>query len=139
MMMHWVFRPWRHAFKFSGRATRREYWLFQVQLLAAYLFAVLAMAFGVELSGLDLDGVMGIGSIGVFFLLCVASLAAGVRRVHDHDKTGWLFLSAFIPLIGWIFFLIMTLTPGTRGENSYGHDPREGDHPSADEVASIFA
>lgn len=75
----------------------------------------------------------------VMLFLVIASLAAGVRRLHDHDKTGWLFLLSLVPLIGWIFFLIMTLTPGTKGENSYGYDPREGDFLSAEEVASVFS
>ena len=69
----------------------------------------------------------------------IATISAGVRRIHDHDKTGWLLLLSFVPLFGWIFLLIMTLTPGTRGENSYGYDPREGDAPSADEMAAIFS
>jgi uncharacterized membrane protein YhaH (DUF805 family) len=126
--MHWVVRPWRHAFKFTGRATRREYWLFQAQLVVAYIAVVVLVALVVEGARSDLGGgVVGVGSMLALLLFFILSLASGVRRVHDHDKTGW------------IFFLIMTLTPGTAGENDYGRDPREGDHPSAEEMASIFS
>jgi hypothetical protein len=31
----------------------------------------------------------------------------------------------------------MMLTPGTRGENSYGYDPRGGDQAPAEDVAEI--
>jgi uncharacterized membrane protein YhaH (DUF805 family) len=75
----------------------------------------------------------------VILFMILAQLAAGVRRIHDHDKTGWFILLALVPLIGWIFFLIMMLTPGTPGENSYGYDPCEGDRPSPDEVAEVFS
>ena len=42
------------------------------------------------------------------------------------------------PLIGWIFWLIMMLTPGTPGDNSYGPDPRERGQLGAG-AASIFS
>lgn len=138
--MRWVIRPWRQAFDFSGRATRREYWLFQAQLLLLYFGLIVLMGWLIE--ALQSDAVTGgvaVATLLIMLFFIVASLALGVRRVHDHDKTGWLFLLSFVPLIGWIFLLIMTLTPGTKGENSYGYDPREGDHLSAEEVASVFS
>ncbi|HEX6376262.1 MAG TPA: DUF805 domain-containing protein [Allosphingosinicella sp.] len=138
--MHWVFRPWRQSFNFSGRATRREYWLFQVQLVAAYIALMFLTGMLIELfHSIVINGAMAVVLVLFMAFILVASMSAGVRRVHDHDKTGWLFLLSFIPLAGWIFFLIMTLTPGTAGENSYGYDPREGDQPSADEVAAVFS
>jgi uncharacterized membrane protein YhaH (DUF805 family) len=138
--MRWVTRPWRQAFNFTGRATRREYWLFQVQILVLYVGLVVAMGVAAEGSGSDAaDAAMAAATLLLICLFTIVALAAGVRRVHDHDKTGWLFLLSFIPLIGWVFFLIMMLTPGTKGENSYGYDPREGDHLSPEEVASVFS
>jgi uncharacterized membrane protein YhaH (DUF805 family) len=138
--MKWVIRPWRQAFNFNGRATRREYWLFQAQLLLLYIGLVILMGALAEGSESDMvNAAMAAATLLVMLLFVITSLAVGVRRVHDHDKSGWLFLLSFIPLVGWIFLLIMTLTPGTRGENSYGYDPREGDHLSADEVASVFS
>jgi uncharacterized membrane protein YhaH (DUF805 family) len=71
--------------------------------------------------------------------LFIGGLSVGVRRIHDHDKSGWLILLGAIPLIGWILHLILMLTPPTPGENSYGHDPREGDHPHPDALAGVFS
>ena len=82
---------------------------------------------------------MTIPFVLIVLFMILAQLAAGVRRIHDHDKTGWFILLGMVPLVGWIFFLIMMLTPGTPGENSYGYDPREGDRPSLEEVAGVFS
>lgn len=138
--MHWVLRPWRQFFNFSGRATRREYWLFQLQLLVLYVAMLVAVgALGEELQSDTTNAIVGGAAIVAVLFYLIASLSSGVRRIHDHDKSGWLFLLTFVPLIGWIFWLIMALTPGTAGENSYGRDPREGDQLSPEEVAAIFS
>ena len=137
--MHWLIRPWRQMFDFSGRATRREYWLLQMQVLLGY-FGLVAAAGLVGNIGSESLGVVVVGVLLLFVLFAgIATVSAGVRRIHDHDKTGWLLLLSFVPLIGWVFLLIMTLTPGTPGENSYGYDPREGDQPSPEEMAAVFS
>jgi uncharacterized membrane protein YhaH (DUF805 family) len=58
-------------------------------------------------------------------LLLVPWLSVAVRRVHDHDKSGWMTLLVLVPGIGWIFHLILMCTPGSEGENHYGPDPRD--------------
>jgi uncharacterized membrane protein YhaH (DUF805 family) len=139
-MADWVLRPWRESFKFSGRVTRREFWFFQLQLVVAF-FGVMFLAGMVAGAavGPEGDGVaLGLVLLGFYIYALVANLAASVRRLHDHDKSGFFYLLSLIPLVGWIFYLIMMLTPGTPGENSYGYDPREGDHVRADEVAGVF-
>lgn len=146
-MGNWVMRPWRQMFNFRGRAMRREYWLFLVQLVIAYFLAmivlgmILGAASGLYPGTVDVESGLAVVFIvyGVLLLGLIPYLSASVRRLHDHDKTGWLFLLSFIPLVGWIFFLIMMLTPGTQGANSYGPDPRDGDQPAAEEMASVFS
>lgn len=139
-MTNWALRPWRRAFDFRGRATRREYWLFYVQLAVAWVTLSLLMA---QLIGtfesVVVNVILSLALVGFMLFACIAILSASIRRLHDHDKTGWLFLLTLIPLVGWIFFLIMMLTPGTRGENDYGYDPRDGERPELEEIASIFA
>lgn len=71
-------------------------------------------------------------------LLLIPYLSASIRRIHDHDKTGWLFLLSLVPVAGWIFFLIMMLTPGTQGPNNYGADPRDRLDP-AEDVIEVFS
>ena len=55
-----------------------------------------------------------------------------VRRFHDLNHTGWFivffWLIGFIPLVGWISWLIEVIllgfVDGTMGPNNYGNDPR---------------
>ena len=54
------------------------------------------------------------------------SLAVGVRRLHDTDRSGWWLLIAFIPLIGAIVLLVFFCTRGTPGPNRFGNDPLGG-------------
>jgi uncharacterized membrane protein YhaH (DUF805 family) len=34
------------------------------------------------------------------------SLAAGARRVHDTDRSGWWQLLVIVPLVGWIVLIV---------------------------------
>jgi uncharacterized membrane protein YhaH (DUF805 family) len=137
-----MLRPWRQAFDFRGRAARREYWLFLGQLYAAMtiIFLTAGLLLSAAAPGIAAGAAAGVaaGLIATFLLFLIPYLSASVRRLHDHDKSGWLFLLTFIPLVGWIFFLIMMLTPGTRGENGYGPDPRDRLEAGRD-VSRIFS
>ena len=100
---------------FSGRARRTEYWLF-------VLFSmVIAMVLGV------VDYVLGTpGIIGLIFALAILipSIAVGVRRLHDTDRSGWWLLIAFIPIIGTIALLVFLLLDSNSGENRFGSSPK---------------
>lgn len=52
------------------------------------------------------------------------SLAQGVKRLHDLNKSGWLILLCCVPIVGWIFALYMLFADGTVGPNPYGADPK---------------
>ena len=60
-------------------------------------------------------------SLAVF----IPSLAVGVRRLHDIDKSGWMILVGFIPVIGWIWLIILFATEGHPEVNQYGVNPKE--------------
>jgi len=85
----------KNYFKFSGRATRAEYWWW-------LLFTVLI---GIGLDVIDtLTGTMGDagqGLLGFLFKLATIapSVALGVRRLHDINRTGWwLLVWGFFPM-----------------------------------------
>ena len=138
--MLWIIRPWRRALDVSGRATRREFWLFHLQIFVvifgfAFVSSMARALFHSEVVG----AFIAIPELLLVLVMVVAGLSLAIRRLHDHDKSGWFYLLAFVPLIGWIFFLIMMLTPGTPGENSYGYDPRDGDDAPVEDVAAVFS
>jgi uncharacterized membrane protein YhaH (DUF805 family) len=130
--MNILTRPWTHIFDYKGRSTRREYWLFILTFYlllfaAAIVLGLIAAALGIKVER-EGEGAFS-AVVGVFLGLytlaaLLALLSLSVRRLHDHDKTGWFLLLSWFPLFGWIFFLIMMLTPGNDYENSYGPDPR---------------
>lgn len=56
----------------------------------------------------------------VGLLLYIPNLAVGVRRLHDTGKGGgWIFIS-LVPLIGWIWFIILMAQRGEAGSNRFG-------------------
>ncbi len=65
------------------------------------------------------------GGLGTIFGLAVLipSIAVSCRRLHDIDKSGWLQLLVFIPIIGWAFLLYWFVQPGEDGQNSFGANP----------------
>ncbi|HEY5722397.1 MAG TPA: DUF805 domain-containing protein [Allosphingosinicella sp.] len=139
--MKWLIAPWRRTFDFSGRATRREYWSFVGTFYAglfAYLLLIGALAPVDGVPSRALSQIIGLVSLLLMLFAAIAGLSAAVRRIHDHDKTGWFILLGAVPAIGWIFFLFMMLTPGTDGPNTYGSDPRDP-HADMNEVVGIFA
>jgi uncharacterized membrane protein YhaH (DUF805 family) len=100
---------------FSGRAQRSEYWYF-------FLFLVIA-----NIVASVLDSVI-FGDIPVLYLiatlaLLVPSIAAGVRRLHDTDKSGWWLLLGLIPFVGAIVLIVLLCQRGTVGTNQFGPDP----------------
>jgi uncharacterized membrane protein YhaH (DUF805 family) len=140
--MKWIILPWRRAFDFSGRATRREYWTFVATFYGGLFVYLLLIGALVPTNNGEADEQISklIGLVTIILMLgaMIAGLSAAVRRLHDHDKTGWFILLAAVPAIGWLFFLFMMLTPGTDGPNSYGSNPRDP-HVDMNEVVGIFS
>ena len=48
------------------------------------------------------------------------SLAVGVRRLHDTDRSGWWLLIGLVPLIGFIVLIVFFVQKGTEKENRFG-------------------
>lgn len=136
-----ILQPLRRYARFRGRATRAEFWLWQLLLLFLFgalnlwLFATMNTRFTSDVSG-DLSAWYGqfltstpasamplqlMGFASLFLLL--PSLAVAVRRLHDSDMSGWWLLISFTG-IGNLVLLILFLTDGTRGANRFGADPK---------------
>lgn len=118
--------PYQRYADFSGRSRRREYWMFQLfMLLVVVVIVSAALAFGGSLDEpgpatfvvLALAGLFVLGSI-------VPSIAVTVRRFHDQDKSGWLYLLSFIPYVGGLIVFVFMCLGGTQGGNRFGPDPK---------------
>lgn len=95
---------------FQGRASRREYWMFfGVALLVSIVLGIL-------------EGIMGTKFLGLLYALAVfvPSLAVGVRRLHDTNRSGWWLLLCLIPLIGALVLIVFALQESQHEGNRYG-------------------
>ncbi len=113
--MNWYLKVLKNYAGFEGRARRTEFWMFT-------LFSVI---FSFVLAIIDAVALEGAPVLQLLYVLAVLvpSIAVNVRRLHDQDKSGWLYLLIFIPFLGWLALIILMCIPGTSGDNKYGPDP----------------
>lgn len=59
----------------------------------------------------------------VALVLAVAAISCHVRRLHDMDYSGWMYLVMLVPLVDLVLLLAMIFKKGTAGPNRFGPDP----------------
>lgn len=64
-----------------------------------------------------------ISAVAILALL-VPSIAVSLRRLHDTDRSGWMYLLVLIPLVGPILMLVFFVSEGTAGPNRFGPSPK---------------
>ncbi|MFY1670896.1 DUF805 domain-containing protein [Plantactinospora sp. WMMB334] len=113
---------------FSGRARRAEYWwFFLFSLLVGIVTSILDSALGTDFEGASGSG--GLLNLIATLALVLPSLAVGVRRLHDTDRSGWWILIGLIPLVGAIVLLVFFVLDGTPGPNRFGPSPKYSPEP----------
>jgi uncharacterized membrane protein YhaH (DUF805 family) len=121
-MMYWFIKCLKKYADFSGRARRKEFWMF---FLFYFIFAIVLSI---------IDGLLGWGfadgTVGILYLLFALAimlpyLAVTVRRLHDTGRSGWWYFIMLIPLVGPIWLIVLLATDGEPGENQYGPNPKE--------------
>lgn len=137
--MRWYFAVLKKYAVFSGRARRKEYWLYMLLncIIGSVLMGlfVLFTRLGAGRPRLDTagSGHMVLYLFGTYFLILyylysmatlVPSIAAAVRRLHDTDLSGWWLLLSLIPGIGTIAILVLLARDSTPGENRFGLNPK---------------
>lgn len=113
--MKWFIEVLKKYAVFSGRARRKEYWMYT--LFVVIIAIVLAIA----------DYALGSQVLGLIFNVAILlpSLGVAVRRLHDTDRTGWWILISLIPFVGTIILLVFLCSDSKPGENKYGPNPKE--------------
>lgn len=144
-------RPWRQVADFSGRATRTEYGLFHITAVIGFFgLTFLSVILRGLLGQPDIGSALGIMSSAVTLLLALASVfllvatlighvSIAIRRLHDHGEPGIKYLLTFIPLVGFIFYLMLVFSRGDDFENDYGPDPRRPEQDSPETLATVFS
>lgn len=100
---------------FSGRARRKEYWMFS--LFAAIIAVVLAVI------GLAIKFPYLV--ILFYVAILLPGLGVSIRRLHDTGRSGWWLLIGIVPVVGGIMLLVFTCTDSKPGANQYGPNPKE--------------
>ena len=106
---------------FSGRARRKEYWMFT--LFNAIVAFIVGLISGILARATD---VAAFAFLGTIYNLAVILPAMGVliRRLHDIGKSGWWWLIGLVPFVGWIVILVFCCLDSQPGENQYGPNPK---------------
>lgn len=117
--MDWYLRVLRNYVTFSGRARRREYWM----------FVLISMLIGVALTFVETGGKMPRADqytlLPTLYYLAVflPGLAVAVRRLHDTGRSGWWLLIGIIPFVGSLVLLVF-MCLDSEAENEYGPNPK---------------
>ncbi|UBO75265.1 DUF805 domain-containing protein [Aeromonas rivuli] len=115
--MAWYLTVMKKYAVFSGRARRKEYWMFVLcNLGIALVLSLLGQLIGLK------EQIANLYSLVVL----LPSLAVGVRRLHDTDRCGWWLLINLIPVVGTLVFLYFMVCEGEAGPNRFGEDPKAG-------------
>ena len=106
---------------FSGRARRKEYWMFA---LFNFIAALIVGFIGGFLAGAtDVSAFAFLSPIyGLAVLL--PSFGVLIRRLHDSGKSGWWWLISFVPFVGAIVLLVFLCLDSQPGENRFGPNPK---------------
>lgn len=120
-------------FSFEGRVSRSKYWLiFLLSIFVSFvvvLFSILAIP-ALIFMGTFSPTVASVVSILLYILLIPMwwiSIATGVKRFHDRNKSGWWVLISLIPIVGALWILIECgFLKGTAGSNNFGEDSLGG-------------
>lgn len=112
-------------FSFDGRINRAKYWTGVVVIIAIEIVAlVISTVLGFVLGNNIVTTIVGILALIVCVVMIWPSIALGVKRFHDRNKSGWWVLIALVPVIGGLWYLIECgFLEGTKGPNQFGPDP----------------
>ena len=114
--MKYVLEVFKKYAVFTGRARRAEYWYFSL------FITLISMTLNVAGKVVD-DSFYVIDNI-LYLIIFIPGLAVGVRRLHDIGKSGWWMLLVLLPIIGWIWLIVLAVIDSTSGTNEYGPNPK---------------
>lgn len=95
--MNYYTQAWKHYFDFSGRSTRKEFWMF---VLINFIISLAISIVG---------GLIGIKALSSVYslLMLIPSIAILVRRLRDAGFNVWWILIVLVPLVGFIVLMVL--------------------------------
>jgi uncharacterized membrane protein YhaH (DUF805 family) len=109
-------RFWKKYATFNGRASRSEFWWWQLcYFIAALVFEVVFFVVAIPAASVSNNGSIAFSPayfvvIGLLWILSLATiiptLAIAWRRLHDTNRSGGYYFIGFIPFVGGIILLV---------------------------------
>ncbi|MGY4676119.1 DUF805 domain-containing protein [Pasteurella sp. P03HT] len=121
--MNWYLTVLKNYATFSGRARRKEFWMYS---LIHFLIISVLVFIDINLGTFDIERKNGVLSSIYILATFLPTLAVSVRRLHDINYRGWWILLNLIPL-GSLVLLILWCLSGTPGMNRFGQNPKARD------------
>ena len=114
----WAKRPIQKYADFSGRAPRPEYWWFVLAVIIAYVIvSIIESILGINRM---VGGIYGPLTVLLMLGTFIPSIAVGVRRLHDTNRSGWWLL---LPLVPYCLAMVLggaAMVSAARGGSSAG-------------------
>jgi uncharacterized membrane protein YhaH (DUF805 family) len=117
-------------FGFQGRTNRAKFWLVALALFVIEAIVLAVIGGQAVMSDDPQQAVASLGPVAGIVLVILGlattwiTIAVGIKRFHDRDKSGVWVLIIFVPVIGGLWYLIECgFLKGTPGPNNYGPDP----------------
>lgn len=125
---------------FKGRTRRRDFWMFYLYYMLAFLPIAIILGITGTLMGWSEQAQLRVLDL-IFLLTVIPTFAIGVRRLHDLGYSGWWGLPGVIatPFVLWwpplemvgmlvsVIYLLWFLLPGQPRANKWGPDPKAVD------------
>ena len=110
-----IWHFYKNSFNFSGKTTRRDFWITELWLLLIY-FLLVGFGFAIYFDtcysgGCDFRPYILIPFYGFSMISGIPNIAIQVRRLRDAAKNPMWLLISLVPLIGTITLLIFYASP----------------------------
>ncbi|NQX69851.1 hypothetical protein BC351_30155 [Paenibacillus ferrarius] len=113
--MEWYLKVLKNYVGFSGRARRKEYWMFMLfHLIVVVILAILEA----------ITGLKSVLTIIYSLAILLPSLALTFRRLHDTGRSAWWIFIGLIPFVGSIILIVFNCQDSQPNENQYGPNPK---------------
>jgi len=113
--MEWYIGVLSQYTVYTGRARRKEYWMF---VLISAIVTVILNVFDALFSS------FGLASLLYGLAVFLPATCVSIRRLHDTGRSGWWLLLCLIPVLGFLVLVFFLVLEGDSDENEYGLDPK---------------
>ncbi len=103
---------------FNGRENRRDYWMY---VLCVFIINVaLGLLVSIFANAGFLRGLFTFLSSVFSLAVLIPSLGMSVKRLHDIGKDWVWILVALIPVVGWIWLIVLLAQESQQADNQFG-------------------